>query len=169
MGLPLLPMALMAGGGLLNNVAGKYFGGRTPFNMTNPADFKNQIVMGEGEASGIRNNLLGNLMSSQAKSTADIKQSAAANRLPEGAALSAMAGTNQSIAKGMSNLEPQLKQQQRSSLLDYWRLQQGYDAAKLQHESGNVQSQAAFNQGALGNLSNMAILWKAGIINGGGG
>ena len=162
---PLLPLAINAGGQLAGNLFKKWFGGKTDFNMINPADYKNQLVMSNAEMGNIRQGVQSRLNPYIAKSQADIKQVGAAGRLPEGATQSALGGIAPKVAQQMGQFETQLQGQQRSSLANYLQMQQQYDAAKMAHEQGNAQGIAAINQQGLGNMSKIALLWSAGLFN----
>lgn len=161
----LLSAGLNLGGMALNNIFPKWFGGQTDFKMLNPAQYKNQIVLDDGDIGGIRSNLTNQATDANALNAARIKQTGAANRLPEGATQSALAGASHNLAKGVASVEPQLQNMKRQSLLDYLNLQMMHDGRKLAHETGNANQSASFNQGALGSLSQLGLLWSAGLFN----
>ena len=149
----------------LNAAFPKLFGGRTKFQGTNPADFKDQLVMGGAEENAIRRKSLNSLGMFQDNAIAGVKQQGAANRLPEGATQSAIAGTARGANDALAKLEPQIAGAKRGSLAEYLKMQMGYDQAKMAHETGNANQNAAFNQGALGNIGQWAMLWNSGLLN----
>jgi len=161
----LIAAGVQGAGLLLNKFFPKGFGGQTKFNMTDPSQFKDDIVMNQGDLGQIRSAFHNRLSGFQAKSIADIKQAGAAGRLPEGAVIGGIAGTAQRAAEGAANLEPGLQREKRKSILDFSRLQQRFDAAKMAHEQGNAGQTAGFNQQGVGNLGRIAILAEAGLLN----
>lgn len=161
------PLALAAGVNigslLLRGLFPKSFGGETQFQGTNPSDFRDQIIIDESDQQGIRQQLTDRLSNANIANILAAKQAGAAGRLPAGAVLSAIRGSQGSIAKGLSGLEANLAGLRQRSVLDFLNLQSRFDQNKFQADRENNQSRAAFFQEGLGGLGQLALL-RAGKI-----
>jgi len=133
-----------------------------------PAQYKNQLTYSNRDI----NNIYGTTMQDIARRAASglnlgisrINQAGAAGRLPTGAVMSNIAGAQYNMARGVSEgasqLRPSLLNMQRRSILDYYNLANRYSMAEAQARNQNI----AGWRGDIGNLTKLAMLWKAGYF-----
>lgn len=149
-------MALAAGGSALANVIGKQKN-----TVPNPEKYKDAVTLSDADIGGIRAAQLGQLARLNMGVRQDVKQYAGANRLPAGAALSALAGSSYNLARGASEIEAPLQEAKLQSEQNYAGMQQQYDQGQLQAQQANRDMWA----GTVGDLSSIAMMWSGGMFD----
>ena len=128
--------------------------------MWDPRRFKDEITMSDAEVRGELGRFTSDIGMLGSKQIADIKQIGSAERLPEGAIASNIAGVHEGIGREAGKVYPALKREQRQSMLNYYDLLSNYDLTKFQTELGYHDR----TMGGLGNMGRIALLWKAGLL-----
>ena len=155
MGFPIVPFGISMLGTALGSDSVK-----KP-NLIDPRSFAGDLLYEDADiASDV--NMLGSKFTARSnKAIGDIKQAGAANRLPEGAVISAIAGTQQKAAEGISGIMPALQKEKRSSHANFLNMVNQYETQKAGYEQGQTDR----NLEGLGNLGKIATLWSAGYLN----
>ena len=128
--------------------------------LVDPRVYADELLYEDAEIASDLNMLGRKVTSRSNKAIGDIKQTVAANRLPEGAAVSAIAGTQQEAAEGISTVLPSLKREKRMSHQNYVNMVNQYEMAKAGYDQASMDRML---QG-VGNLGYVANLWAAGLI-----
>lgn len=165
-GFPWLTAASLAAGPLMQSLFPKEFGGQTEYKGLNPEDYKKDIVMDEGDLGGIRQGILSNIQKSVVQpGVRGIKQAGAARRMPLGSIKSATEGIVSTGAKGVAEAEPGLQNMKRQSMMDFLNMKSRYEYDKNMFDFAGTQQSASMNQGAMGGLSKLLMLWQAGALD----
>lgn len=144
----------------LANAGLKLLGGSSSGGV-NPAKYKNQLTYSPADLAMIRQQAGRNAAQVNMANIARIQQEGAANRLPSGAIMSGIQGAGQQAAGAVAGIEPQLKEMQRSAMLNYYNLQNQY----------GMNQQAATNdfiggfRGDIGMMTKIALLNKSGYFD----
>jgi hypothetical protein len=155
MGFPLVPFGIAMLGTALG--AGSV---KKP-NTIDPRAYADDLLYEDADIASDLNMLGRKFTRRSSKAIGDIKQAGAAGRLPEGAVLSGIAGTQQEAAEGISSALPGLKREKRTSHANFLNMVNKYETAKTSYD----QAQIDRNLGGLGNLGKIATLWSAGYLN----
>lgn len=160
MAFPWIPIAMMAGSYLLNNKLNNKLNPKYQF--TKPE--KEEVVLTDKDINREMMGLLSDLGMMQTQQIANIKQAGAAKRLPEGAILSAIAGTSERTARGAAKALPQLKRLQKQSYADYYRLLNMAEQGEAQLQMMQNQAQQSALGGLFGGLGSVLSLWQMGAF-----
>lgn len=151
--------AIGAGLSMLNRIL---FPAKT--GMLDPREYKDDILYSQGDLSRIRQGAHRRISMLSQPQTATMRQFGAANRFPAGAVASGLKGIAYEGGKAVSQMEPQLEQMQHRSQMDYINMLNQYEMAKEQARRYNTDF-----TGDIGGMTNLAMLWKSGALNPGGG
>lgn len=130
-------------------------------NMIDPRAYADDLLYEDADIASDLNMLGRKFTRRSSKAIGDIKQAGAAGRLPEGAVLSGIAGTQQEAAEGISSVLPALTREKRQSRSNFLNMVNRYETAKV----GYDQAQVDRNLSGLGNLGKIATYWSAGWLN----
>jgi hypothetical protein len=155
MGFPIVPLGI--------SMLGTYLGSESVKkpNLVDPRAYADDLLYDDADISSDINMLGSKFTKRSNKAIGDIKQAGAANRLPEGAVISGIAGTQQEAAEGVSSIMPALKREKRTSHANFLNMVNQYETTK----AGYDQAQTDRNLAGLGNLGKIATLWSAGYLN----
>lgn len=158
MQIPWVPLAMTLGQPLIDKFL---YGGKMNEGYNFPMPDEKKMTLSESEIRGAQGQLLSDLGMLQMGQIADIKQAGAANRLPQGAVMSAIAGVGSQGAKAYGKALPGLKMAQKQSYADYYRAL--LQRAGMQY--GEFANQRDFYRGMGGGLAKIATLWQMGAFN----
>jgi len=163
---PWLSAGSLLAGPVLNTLFPKAFGGDTGFKGFDPTPYKDQIVVDEGDASAIRQNILSSIQKGiVGPGIRGVKQIGAAGRLPKGTTQSAIAGVVGKGSKAVSQAEPGIQELRRKSMMDFLNLKRDYINRESLHDMYTGERNAAMLQGSLGGLSKLMMLWQGGLFD----
>lgn len=148
--------------GLLNYLTGRKDKVKNPYE--NPAKYRDDLLMTPQNIAGIRNQANQSVNTQLMGTQAAIKQAGAANRMPAGAILSNLAGSQYQAARGAASIEPQLAQQKQQSIMNYLQMQGQYNQGQIQADQAN-QGNRELVGNTLGSLAKLAILYNSGYFN----
>ena len=160
-----IPWPLIAIGAdfLLKKLDPKGYGGQIDIPDLNK--MKGDLTLGDKDIRDLRQMSLRDIASINMKQMADIKQMGAAKRMPSGAITSAIQGTAERTAKGVSRIGPELKLAQIASNRNFFNTMLPYQRLRSEQASASAYQ----DQASLGGLAKIATLWQAGLLNFGGG
>ena len=155
---PIIPLGIAMLGGYLGSKSVK-----EP-NMIDPRLYKDELTYSDTDIMKDVNMLGGKFSSRATKAVGDIKQFTAANRMPEGAAVSGIAGVQGEVAKNVGFAMPGMRREQSRSYGNYIGAVNRYEQGQTMYG----QAQTDRNLGFLGNLGKIALLWQQGLLGGAG-
>jgi hypothetical protein len=162
------PWAVLAAQGI-GMLANKFLNKKPNVNFgVEPSQFQDELTLSDSDLGKMRSQNLQNIGMLNQANISGIKQAGAARRMPSGAILSSIAGASQGAARGASSIEPQLKNAQINSFSNYLNLQRPFEMMKAQQGINNTQQANSFWQEGFGDMSKLILLWKAGLLDGGG-
>jgi len=163
-----LPLAMQGLGMLGKNLFNKNVNPGDLFGGVDPSQYKDEMTLDNNELGMLRSQNLRNVQDLNTKNVSEIQKLGAARRLPSGAIMSAIKGAGYETAKGASSIEPQLKQAQINSYGNYLQMLQPYQMAQANARMQNQASDNAFFGQGFGDIFKTVLLWKAGLLGGGG-
>jgi hypothetical protein len=163
MPLPLLAQLGIAGGmGLVNYFTGKKNKVKNPYE--DPSKYRDDLLQTPQSIQMMRDQAKQNINSSTMATQQNIKQAGAANRMPAGAVLSNLAGTQYGAARGLAQIEPELQQQKRAATLQYIGLQNQFNQGQQETDELNQRNRGLIGD-TLGSLAKLAILYNSGYFD----
>lgn len=158
------PWPLLAIGAdfLLKKLDPKGYGGKTDIPDLNKV--KGDLTLSDKDVKGLREMSLRDIAGANMKQLADIKQVGASRRLPTGAITSAIHGTAEKTAEGVSRIGPEFKLAQIASKRSFYNTMLPYQRMNIDQNIGSAYQ----DQSSFGGLAKIAMLWQAGLLNFGG-
>ena len=154
MGFPIVPFGIAMLGTALG--AGSV---KKP-NMIDPRQYAGDLLYDDADISSDLNMLGRKTTARSTKAIGDIKQAGAANRLPEGAVLSSIAGVQGRAAEGISSILPALNKEKRTSHANFLNMVNQYETQKTAYDQAGTDRML----GGLGQLGKIATLWSGGYL-----
>ena len=155
MAFPILPFGIA--------MLGTYLGGgsvKQP-DLIDPRGYGNELLYSNADISSDISMLGNRFGRASSKAIGDIKQVGAAGRLPEGAIMSNIKGTQAEAAEGISSMIPGLRREGRQSYMDYINMVNKTAETKTMYEQAGIDR----TLGGLGQLGKIALLWQSGLLN----
>lgn len=161
-GFPWLSGAALLGGPILQGL----FGGGRGYMGFNPEQYKEDIILSQGDLGKIRSGLMQSIQKGVVQpGIRGVKQSGAARRLPAGAISEGITGVAKGAAKQMTAMEPRIQEMRRQSILDFINLKRGAMADRNMYQYAQDQQSLGMTQGAMGGLAKLLMLWQGGFFN----
>lgn len=155
MGFPIVPFGIAMLGTALG--AGSV---KKP-NMIDPRAYADDLLYGDADIAGDLSAAQENLQKGAGRQISEIKRYGAANRLPEGAVMSKVAGTTKGIAEGVGKALPGLRREKRQSQSNFLNMVNRYESAMAGYDQAGIDRTLS----GLGNLGKIATLWSAGYLS----